>query len=276
MRRDDVLVLRGLRVRVFPRAVPEMPPHLRVDGRRRMSLQRVPREEFLEHRFHWKPGDHVTVLAPTGWGKTHLLQQLIERVATPATPAVMLVVKPRDDTVEALLTRTGWKRVDTYPPRRLPLAKYFTKEPAGVVVWPKHTFDPDVDDPHIRRTLRTAILHAYKKGNKIVVVDEAYSVGKEYHLDREQVTVLSKGRSMKTSMFGGSQKPTHIPLWFYSQAEHLFLGKDPDKRARQRFGEIGGIDPRLVDAEVQELKRFEFVYIRRSGKDGPEACIVGP
>jgi hypothetical protein len=235
------------------------------------ELELVPREDFLRSRFPWRPGEHVTVMAPTGWGKTHLLYQLVAEVATPTVPAIMLVVKPRDETVEKFRTRLGWKKTGRYPRPALP----FRAKWSGLVVWPKHTFDPDIDDTVIHRVLRRAILHSYKAGNHIVVVDEAYSIGKEHKLDREMVTILSKGRSMRTALFGGSQKPTHIPLWFYSQAEHLFIGNDPDKRARQRFGEIGGIDPKLVENEVMGLTRHTFLYIRRSGKNGAEACVVG-
>ena len=247
----------------------------------RFSVAYIPREEFLERRFHWKPGEHVVVLAPTGWGKTHLLYQLTDTAATERNPAYLLVLKPRDETVEKFRAKLGWPRTDRYPPplyQRIQYGRFFRRGPKfrGLVVWPKHEFDPSKDDPHIGRIMRRAILHSYKKGNRIVVVDEAYSMGKEYGLDREMVTVLSKGRSMETAMFGGSQKPTHIPLWFYSQSDHLFIGNDPDKRARQRYGEIGGVDPKLVEAEVSKLHKHEFLYIRRNGKNGPEIAVIGP
>jgi hypothetical protein len=233
------------------------------------------RDEFLEHRFDWKSGEHVVVLAPTGWGKTHLLHQLLERVATKDNPAVVLIVKPKDSTVEKFRKRLKWRRIEEYP-EPAPLLQHLREKTAGVVVWPRHRFDPDVDEPRIHRTMRRAILHCYRHGKRIVVVDEAYSMGKEYGLDREMVTVLSKGRSMGTAIFGASQKPSHIPLWFYSQSEHLFLGNDPDKRARQRYAEIGGVDPKLVEAEVSGLRQREFLYIRRNGHNGPEMAVIRP
>jgi hypothetical protein len=62
-----------------------------------------------------------------------------------------------------------------------------------------------------------------------------------------------------------------IPLDAYSQAEHLFLFHDPDKRARERFAEIGGVDPYLVQEAVLRLGRHQALYIRR---DGPAICVV--
>lgn len=237
-----------------------------------MPITHFDRDEFLAHRFDWHPGEHVVVLAPTGWGKTHLLHQLLEQVATTDTPAVVLIVKPKDATVEKFRKRLHWRRIEAYPEQ----TQLLRPKAVGVVVWPRHRFDPDVDEPRIHRTMRRAILHSYRRGKKIVVVDEAYSMGKEYGLDREMVTVLSKGRSMGTAIFGASQKPSHIPLWFYSQSEHLFLGNDPDKRARQRYAEIGGVDPKLVEAQVLELRQREFLYIRRNGKNGPEMAVIRP
>lgn len=235
-------------------------------------VTRLDRDDFLRHRFDWKPGEHVVVLAPTGWGKTHMLHELLETVATKECPAVVLIVKPKDSTVEKFRKRLGWRRIEDYPE---PAARLRPKT-SGVVVWPRHRFDPELDEPRISKTMRRAILHSYRHGRKILVVDEAYSLGAEYGLDREMVTVLSKGRSMETAIFGASQKPSHIPLWFYSQSEHLFLGNDPDKRARQRYAEIGGVDPKLVEHEVSGLRQREFLYIRRNGPNGPEMAVIAP
>jgi hypothetical protein len=76
---------------------------------------------------------------------------------------------------------------------------------------------------------------------------------------------------MGTAIWTGSQKPTHIPLWAYNQAEHLFLAYEPDARARKRYDEIGGIDPYIVEDAVLDLDRHEFLYIRR---DGPVICKI--
>ncbi len=74
-------------------------------------------------------------------------------------------------------------------------------------------------------------------------------------------------------MWGATQKPSHIPLWAYSQADHLFIAYDPDLENRKRYDEIGGVDPGLVRHVVGQLdkERFQFLYIRRKG---PRYCIV--
>jgi hypothetical protein len=122
------------------------------------------------------------------------------------------------------------------------------------------------------RIFKIAMLDSYRKGNRIIFGDEVYGLSKELGLDKELITLWSRGRSMGTGLWAATQKPTHVPLWMYSQAEHLFLHNDPDERARKRFDEIGGVDPHYVRGIVANLEKHEWLYIRR---DGPVMCIVG-
>lgn len=228
----------------------------------------IGREEFLRDKFDYRAGQHVTLLGPTGCGKTTFGYQLLDKAATAKMPAIVLVMKPRDETVTKWDKVMKSRRVRTWPP--LP-SLWKPRKPRAFTLWPKHTFDPDVDDPRMFREFRKAILGAYKRGSRILFCDETYSLTHELGLSKPLVTVWSKGRSMKTGLWAASQKPTHIPLWAYSMAQHLFLYYDPDKRARERFGEIGGIDPKAVAEVVAALGPHQCLYIRRS----PLAwCIV--
>ena len=48
------------------------------------QILRVPREEFVTQRWHYEPGEHVTLLAPTGNGKTTLAYELLNVTASDA------------------------------------------------------------------------------------------------------------------------------------------------------------------------------------------------
>jgi hypothetical protein len=76
---------------------------------------------------------------------------------------------------------------------------------------------------------------------------------------------------MGAGLWAGTQQPFHIPTHAYRQAEHLFIAKDPDKRSRERYDEIGGLDSGTVRAWVLALRKHQFLYLRRSG---PAVCIV--
>lgn len=232
------------------------------------GVVRYDREYFLTHVFDAKPGEHLTILGPTGSGKTYLGYQLMDVTTTPEVPGVVLVMKPRDKTVTKWSKTVGYLIVRNWPPTVSP---WKPKKPRGWVVWPKHTFVPERDEQILHDVFRRTLLDCYRKGNKFLFGDEVYSLAEELNLDKELITLWSKGRSMECALWVASQKPTHIPLWAYSQAEHLFLAFDPDKRARDRFSEIGGVDPEFVKHTVMRLKKYEWLYIRR--EDGA-MCIV--
>jgi hypothetical protein len=208
------------------------------------------------------------MLGYTGCGKTTLGYELLSVTARPARPGVVLVMKPKDDTVRELSRAQRYRTVRHWPPIPSP---WHPRRPAGYVLWPRHTFDPDVDDPRLYAEFRRAILDSYKRGRRIVFADEVYGLVNELRLVREIITLWSRGRSMGTGLWASSQRPAQIPLWAYSQAEHLFLWHDRDKRARQRYAEIGGVDPDLVAGTVLGLRDHQALYIRRRG---PAMCVV--
>jgi hypothetical protein len=70
------------------------------------------------------------------------------------------------------------------------------------------------------------------------------------------------------------QKPTDAgktALWSFSQSDHIFIARDPDKRNRERYTEIGGFDSKEVDRVSQTLKTYQFLYLERKHR---YMCIV--
>jgi hypothetical protein len=234
-------------------------------------IQWMERSYFLTEIWHCKAGEHVTIIGPTGQGKTTLCGQLLEQTATEQNPVVMLVMKPKDSTADAFTKKNGYRKVRSWPP---PPTVWKPRKPKGFTLWPKHTFNPEIDDSNQERIFRTALRDSYKKGNRHIFADELYSLDNELGLGRDLVTIWTKGRSMGVSLWGATQKPTHVPLYAYNQATHLFLSYDPDKRSVDRFREIAGVDPDLITAGINKLAPYEWLYIRREGRNST-LCIVG-
>jgi hypothetical protein len=228
------------------------------------GLPTLDRQEFLTEYFDYKPGEHVSIFGPTGIGKTHLLNQLMQHTATEKLPAVVLIAKPRDETVQKWNKVLKFGTVHDWPPDFV--KRVFNPKAKGWLLWPRHTFDPQRDNKMLSHVFRKGILDSYKRGNRILIVDEAFGVAKELRLGEELVTVWTRGRSMNVGLWAATQKPSHVPLWMYDQATHLFIARDPDRRARERYREIGGgIDPREVERAVTGLKKREFLYIHTDG-----------
>lgn len=237
------------------------------------------RDFFLQEVFDYKPGEHVTVLAPSGGGKTQLAYQLLEDTATPELQACVIVMKPRDDTVDKWNRRLKFKVVRDWPPAKI--TGLVSKRPPGYVLWPKESRDPDETDDRHYRIFRAAILDNYynavskkslnQSDGKIIFADEVVSLEEELGLRKELQRVWSKGRSMNCGLWAASQRPAYISRFAY-QAHHLFLGNDPDEDVQKRYGEIGGgIDKELVKAICSQLDVYQFVYIHR---DTRAICIV--
>jgi hypothetical protein len=236
-----------------------------------MDVQMIGREEFLRDYWTYRAGEHVTFLGPTGSGKTLLTWQLLQYTATRDVPATVLATKPRDLTTAKWMKRLGWPKVTTWPPP--PSVRRLLSRPAGRVLWPKH-FNPggsDADDLLHARVFGAALRGMYKAGNQIIDVDEVLDMV-DLKLETEMRTLWTRGRSMGAGLWAGTQQPFHVPTHAYRQAEHLFVAKDPDKRSRDRFDEIGGLDSGQVKEWVIRLRKYEFLYLRRTG---PEVCVIG-
>lgn len=238
------------------------------------DVHRYGHREFLDEVFDYQAGEHVTVLAPSGGGKTHLLYELLEVTARPELQGIVFVMKPRDETVDKFTKRTGFRVVRQWPP---PLrTRLGSSKPPGWALWPKHSFDPDVDDSRQWAIFKSAIQDSYKRGDRILVADETYSLENELPnggLTKWIRMVQTKGRSMRAGMWAASQRPANISMWAY-QAHHLFLGNDPTDDAQKRLSEIGAaVDKHLVREVIGELRQYEWLYIHR---DSRTMCIVEP
>lgn len=237
------------------------------------DIHRYGHREFLDEVWDYRPGEHVTVLAPSGGGKTHLSYELLEVTARPDLQAIVFVMKPRDETVEKFTKRTKFRTVRQWPP---PVHARLQSKPAGWALWPKTSFDPDVDDSRQFAIFREAIQDSYRRGDRILFADETYSLENELPnggLTKWIRTVHTKGRSMRCGIWCASQRPAHISMWAY-QAHHLFLGNDPTDDAQKRLAEIGAaVDKALVREVVGTLRQFEWLYINR---DDRTMCIVEP
>jgi len=171
-----------------------------------------------------------------------------------------MAVKPRDPCVSMWGEKLGWKEVADWPPSK----KFWENEPPGYLCWPKHELSLDPasitrTNENLKRQCQKVMLEAYKNGNRIVYADELFTVLSELKLKDEVIALLSKGSAMHASIWYALQMPKGIqgesvPGHAFNSPVHLFLAKDSDKRNRDRFAAIGGVDPEQIYSIVSGLK----------------------
>lgn len=254
-----------------------------------MRILRLDRPDFLRNYWDYNTGEHLVAIEPTQGGKTRLLGDLLAELGG-EIPATMMVMKPRDATPAAITRQLGYQEIPAWPPPpRFP----WQRRPPGYTLWPRQTLtDIKADNAHLAAEFRKLLYHAYGQGDQIVVADEVYGLVAELGLADELTMLWTRGSGMGAGLWAATQKPSgtqhggSIPTFMYSASTHLFLGRDNDKRNTDRFGEIGGVDPRAVSDLVRRLPVHKIIgpdgkphFISEKlyiDKRGPYMAIVGP
>lgn len=233
----------------------------------------VPRQEFLERRWSYQPGQHVTGIGFTQCGKSTLMFELLGRSAVPTCPAVVLVSKPRDPTPTRWGRKLGFRRIKTWPP---PPRAPWAEKPSGWMLWPQ-LGDMRKDPATLRTQFSAAMSESYSQAagrrgqNRIIMADEIIGASKRLKLGDDFDQLWEQGSGMGIGLWAAAQRPFNAPQNAYEQSAHLFLWGSTDKRNRKRFTEIGGVDSELVDRTVSGLRAHEVLYIRRTDYT---VCII--
>jgi hypothetical protein len=236
-----------------------------------------PRTEAVRDRIDVKPGQHVVFAGPTQNGKTELAFALLEYTATPEIPAYVAVSKPRDPVTSKWERKLGYRHSRVYPPTMRIRDAFPENRPSGYVIWPDMSGSETAVE-NAANVTRALIMGAYSDGTKnkkcILVLDDTVIKSKMLGLDQEMTMVATMAGAMGISGWYFVQKPTDAgktALWSFSQSDHIFIARDPDKRNRERYTEIGGFDSKEVDRVSQTLDPYQFLYLERKHR---YMCIV--
>jgi energy-coupling factor transporter ATP-binding protein EcfA2 len=212
-------------------------------------------QEFL-HNFHWKQGEHMTLLGTTGYGKSTL-----ERIIIPKyrNYVVVFATKRRDDTMDKF-ERAGFK-----------VQKKFSPEVENHIIL-RPPINPD-DDRSQRDEFNTAMTEIFWAGNWCMVWDEAAYLSYDLGLDRKMNRMLMQGRSLGISCVTTSQRPAFIPTYAYDMATHFFFWKLKLSRDVEKVGHLGGLDMAGMRDTIRQLDKYQFLYYN---KDTDYSVITTP
>lgn len=260
------------------------------------SAQTAPfRVDWATHerqwRHRWRPGQHVTIIAPTRWGKTVLARRLL-RVAE---RGALMIVDCKGDDAELQIGEV----VDHYPSRaeaqrleddkrpqiwRLVVPEYHFGDLAGVAK--ARLVVGDVMDRcyrdgtiSVKVSSGRPIFGSWRSLPWTIVLDEATVVTDRQppalNLSALYREIASRGGGRGVALMSLSQQPAFLPRAAYDQPSWMYLGRMQDVDRRKRLGEIGG-DTRLISATVAELALHEFLAICRADPDYPLTIVRAP
>jgi hypothetical protein len=246
------------------------------------SVEVIPRDEFVrEFGSTYKPGQHLTMIGPTQRGKSYLARQLLGRTISPQHRATILLGKPpgRDPGMESSAKQLGLRKTTVWPPER----QFGDRKVNGWLLQPKQEMrNVDADNANLKAQFRAALMGNYAtdaRHPRIILVDETHLVQNDLGLKKEYEAPLMRG-APHCAVWSLVQRGRYISYHAYCEPEHLFIFYDPDPTNRQRYADIGGIDPNEVlylteTLQLQETPNgqtiSEALYIRRSG---PQMAIV--
>lgn len=220
------------------------------------DVDRLPWDRFIAERFRWEQGEHVTLIGPTGMGKTTLALAIVEARAY----VLALATKPKDATMDKLVRRRTWRLVKRWD--RMPRV---LRGPTRIVFWPVYR-TPD-DEPAQAVQIAQAMRGTFTQGGWCVMVDELWYLEKKLGLSRLVETFYTQGRSIGLSVLAGTQRPAHVTLLAYDQATHLFLWGDSDERNLKRIGGLNGLKSQTVRDIVASLPPHDVLYCNLRTRD---------
>ena len=197
---------------------------------------------------------HVTILGPTGTGKSTLAMQ----VASLRPYVAVLAAKPRDAHMKDMLRRGGYRKVEVLPESGAGLRRVF--------VWPPNRGERDY--PLMRSAYESAFDHAYNVGVWHLVMDEAHFMADSLGLNRRIKHAYQMGRSNGHGVILCAQRPAWLPRDIYSSADHLFIFGTNDSADLKSISGLNGVSDRIVRDVVSGLDRESHRFLHVDTKSG--------
>lgn len=195
----------------------------------------------------WRQGEHVSIIGPTGCGKTTLESRMLDV----RDYVVVFVTKIHDDTIRNDFP--GYERIEKWPPPKAWMNK--------VLLWPRHEETIRGTYRKQRAVFKDALDRIFVERNWCVVFDEQHYMCRELGLDLENAMLLQQGRSSGLSVVNGTQRPAWVPVVTYSSATHAMIWRTTHREDLRRLSQLGGVDMRQMQANLLRLGKHDFVYV---------------
>lgn len=223
-------------------------PKTDLPGREVTDLAFPPALRYIWGR--WKQGEHVSLIGPTGSGKTFFKRYLLRKRGYITT----FVTKNSDDELDRIHREEGFT---------VQRAEWDGSKNDLIALWPKVLKDQDDEDFQAmqRYYFKRAIRKAFHQKGWTMDFDEVSYMCDFLHMDRTMRWLLQQGRSDKTTIVAATQRPAWIPRAFYSMPTWLVFWANQDAEDLKRISSLGGVDGKVLRREVSELRHREILVV---------------
>jgi hypothetical protein len=237
------------------------------------EVQLPPRIEWAQHRawldHHWLAGQHVSIIAPTGGGKSYLIRHGL----LPLWEEYRVLIIDSKGGEDA--TWAGYGQVvhefpaaerGGQPPDREQGPRIYRLISPGFEWSPALKRESD-GLRRARTVVGSALDLAFRQRDWVIVADEtraltdsvaSFGLGLRGLLEM----IWQRGRALNVTLVAGTQAPRYVPSSFYDQPSLVYVGRTLDGRAQDRLDEIGG-DTRAIQATMRALRRRDFLVVER-------------
>lgn len=213
----------------------------------------VPRMDWasLVEHVDWRQGDHVTLIGPTGAGKTTAALSLLAERERRDGYIIAIFTKPKDP-VAKRLEKNGYWKIRKWPP---------PKRRKHILLWPDHKTLGDTAGQ--TEAVAYTLDGVFRDRSWCVYIDELYWVSNRLGMAPLLRDLWLQGRSCGVTLVASAQRPRNVPVEAYSSSAHLLIWRTNDDEDLKRLSGLGAAPNKTVQSAVQSLdfRKHEVLWV---------------
>ena len=219
-------------------------------------------EEFLEYfKVHWKLGQHVALVGPTGGGKTVYVTNIL-----PLRKYVIAIdAKGGDESLE-LLTKFGFQ-YSNWPMSNKQLRDMEEGKATRIIVGAGIQTLEDL--PLLRQEISTTLKDAYNMKRWTIYIDELQLVSDKrlMNLGGNVEIILVAARNRGVSLVSSFQRPANVPRSASEMSTWFIVFYTRDRDTVDRLAEMAGRPNAEIRGMIKGLPEFHTLIFSRNPRE---------